>query len=95
MLSAKSKVMTSSHDAKTPFGIEAPQCNRKHIHRHKLYSKTHDGRCQPYWKTCQTHGPKYSCRRNYYDTILKVTELISGIMFAFGMCFDHVNNTQS
>ena len=28
-----------------------------------------------------------------FSSLFEVTELISGINFAFGMCFDHENNT--
>ena len=62
MLSTKSWTLTSNHDAKAPFGIEAPYGHRKRIiQRRKLYLQIQDGHCrsylQPYSKLVRPMAP--------------------------------------
>ena len=57
-MKVKPLALTSNHDAKVSFGIEASQVNRKIIiQRHNVYLKIQDGRRRPYSKTCPTPGP--------------------------------------
>ena len=78
MLSAQHRMLTSSHDANVPFGMEVPLGNRKNvIQRHKLYLKIQDGGWRPSWKWCTIHSQGTNhlacCMFHFYVISLDLT----------------------
>lgn len=69
-LSAYTRLLTLSYDAKVALGMEVYWGQQHFGRRNKLYLKIQDGRRQPFSITFTAHSSNIICRRNYCKTFM-------------------------